>query len=224
MNARLLTLLLWGSTSAAAPASASLLRVVYPGFEASGYRADGRRIGWTQVQTWPARPGSQLLVVEKLEGEGSGSPSELELLLLDGAASPPKVLARYVGWRGHRSTESCSGTCAQRLVGLDLGDFAFCTDEVALGVVTESARGPGIRLRELELFRVHEGRLVPIAKLPQKEISADGKPVVWKLTLIARRGEACRDLLVQASAPATRRLFRWNGETYDEIGESPAAR
>jgi hypothetical protein len=213
-----LAFVLWCAPAAAAPASAALLRVLYPGFDTSGYRAQGRRIGWTQVQAWKARPGTQVVLVEKLEGEGSGAPPELELAVMETTSDGPRVVARRSGWRHYRSSENCPASCTRRMVGLDLVEFAFCPGEVGLGVVTEKAT-----LRELELFRLNGSELVSLVRIPVRERAKDGTLVSWTPTLMLQRGQSCRNLKVTASGSSgSTRLFQWNGERYVEEGGAVA--
>jgi hypothetical protein len=208
---------LWSCVASATPASAALLRVLYPGFDRSGYRADGRRLGWTQVQPWKAHEHTQVVLVEKLAAEGGAAPAEMELAVVESNDKETRVLARWTGWKSYASPENCSPECPKRVVGLDLGEFPICADEVALGVVTERRDGDSV-LRELALFRFKEGALTPLGRFPKRERRGDTE-LIWTWKLLARRGEACRDLLLTLQGgepPMPPRRFRWSDGGYQE--------
>jgi hypothetical protein len=212
----------WLSTALATPVPAALLRVLYPGFEKSGYRADGRRVGWTQVLPWSNHGAMRVVLVEKLSPEVQGGPSEVELAVLEIPEGAIRVLARKSGWKGFASPESCLDACLQRVVGLDLGEFSICADEGALGVVTER-NDEDVQLRELELFRFKEGALTSLGRFPQRERRGEAH-WNWTWKLLNRRGQSCRDLQLtpqgDAPLPAIRR-FRWTDEGYREEGRAP---
>ena len=195
------------SAQTARVATPAELAALYPDFNPVHFRIAGHRIGWTQVKAWPAHPGWEVAIVERLQGEGEQAPRDFEIAVLE-PGPPPKVIARWVGFPEHHSPGE--STAAARIVSFDLGAFEIAEGEMAFGIQTETPS----RSRLLTLFRVEAPRLKPILSVDKR---AGG------LKLLKRKGASFRDVVIPGEAkgdPET--TYRWqDGVGYQRL--SPVA-